>query len=272
VQVDGRVYAVPDDFVDRTLRVPLGSGFSLGGRKVILVDETPVPVVWLRELLELKATTGKPVGKGRAAEAVPGVVIFDGSEKLTLLVDGVLDEQEIVLQPYGGLLRRVRNVSGTAILETGRICIVLNPSDLIQSAKRKSGTPAPEPTPEPETRKKVVLLVEDNITTRIQEKRILDGAGYEVITAVDGVDALTKLGVHPVDAVVSDIVMPNMDGLLLTERIRENIKHRELPVILVTSLSSEEDKRRGMEAGANAYIPKPGFDQTVLLETLNRLM
>jgi two-component system chemotaxis sensor kinase CheA len=115
-------------------------------------------------------------------------------------------------------------------------------------------------------------LAEDSITTRTQEKRILEGAGYEVVTAVDGVDAYNKLGTRSFDGVVSDIMMPNMTGLTLTEKIRADKKYAELPIILVTSLASEEDKRRGMEAGANAYIPKPSFDQRLLLDCLARLI
>jgi len=107
---------------------------------------------------------------------------------------------------------------------------------------------------------------------RAMEKRILEEAGYDVVAAVDGMDALVALGRSTFAAVVSDIVMPNMDGLTLTARIRQEIRYKDLPIILVTSLSSDEDKRRGLEAGANAYIPKPSFDQRVLLETLKRLI
>jgi two-component system chemotaxis sensor kinase CheA len=93
-----------------------------------------------------------------------------------------------------------------------------------------------------------------------------------VVTAVDGRDALNELGLRPFSAVVSDIMMPNMDGLTLTSRIRQEPLYRDLPVILVTSLASDEDKQRGLEVGANAYIPKPSFDQRVLLDTLQRLI
>ena len=85
-------------------------------------------------------------------------------------------------------------------------------------------------------------------------------------------DGLSALGRRSFAAVVSDIMMPNMDGLTLTARIRQEPRYKNLPVILVTTLSSDEDKRRGLEAGANAYIPKPSFDQRVLLETLKRLI
>ena len=103
-------------------------------------------------------------------------------------------------------------------------------------------------------------------------KRILEGAGYEVVAAVDGLDAFNKLSARPFDGVVSDILMPNMDGLALTEKIRQDKKYKEMPIILVTSLSSEDDKRRGIEVGANAYITKPAFDQKVFLDTLKRLI
>jgi two-component system chemotaxis sensor kinase CheA len=93
-----------------------------------------------------------------------------------------------------------------------------------------------------------------------------------VVTAADGIDALDKLDQHLFSAVVSDIVMPNMDGLTLTSRIRQEPRYKYLPVILVTSLSSDEDKKRGLEVGANAYLPKPTFDQRVLLDTLRRLI
>ena len=120
--------------------------------------------------------------------------------------------------------------------------------------------------------KKLILYAEDAITTRTQIKRILESAGYEVVTAVDGADAFSRLGGRPFDAVISDVEMPNMDGLSLTARIRQDPAHRELPVILITSLASEADRRRGVEVGASAYITKGSFDQQVLLDTLRRLI
>lgn len=118
----------------------------------------------------------------------------------------------------------------------------------------------------------MLLLAEDSITTRTQMRRILEGAGYEVVTAVDGADALGKLPTRAFDALVSDIEMPNLDGLQLAARIRQDPRYKELPIILVTSLASEEDRRRGMEAGANAYITKGTFEQSALLEALGRLV
>jgi two-component system chemotaxis sensor kinase CheA len=200
------------------------------------------------------------------------IVLSIGEEKLGLFVDAVVDEQEIILKPLGAMLKRVRNVSGTTILGTGEVCVVLNPQDLIKSVWKRKVPVVYQQAVEEVPRKRVILLAEDSLTTRVQEKRILEGAGYEVIAAVDGLDAFNKLSTRPFDAVVSDVQMPNMDGLTLTAKIRQDKRYGELPVILVTSLSSEEDKRRGIEVGANAYITKPSFDQTVFLDTLRRLV
>ena len=97
-------------------------------------------------------------------------------------------------------------------------------------------------------------------------------AGYEVVVSVDGTDALQKLAAAEIDALVSDVEMPNLDDIGLTERLRANPEYEDLPIVLLTSLASDEDKMRGVEAGANAYITKSGFDQQVLLDTLERLL
>ena len=201
------------------------------------------------------------------------IVLQVGDERLGLRVDELLDEEEVVAKPLGAPLTRVRNISGLAILGSGEICAVLNHADLLRSAHKLATVPGETKTKRiAATAKTAILLVEDSALVRAMEKRILEDAGYEVVAAVDGVDALDALGRRPFAAVVSDILMPNMDGLTLTARIRQEPRYKDLPVILVTSLSSDEDKRRGLEVGANAYIPKPSFDQRVLLETLRRLI
>jgi two-component system chemotaxis sensor kinase CheA len=274
VAARGRSYAIPMEFVDTSLRVTPGNIFPLEGRSAIaLENKTAVWVADLADILELpKAETVQNDPKPAIAWK-PCVVLAVGSEKFGLFVDDLLDEQEVVLKPKNEILKRVRNVSDATILASGEICAVLNPNDMLRTVRKQSATDMRPPTDKKkEERKLSVLLVEDSITTRTQEKRILEGGGYEVVTAVNGLDALDKLAQRWFDAVVSDIMMPGMDGLALTATIRRDKKNKELPVILVTTLASDEDKRRGLEAGANAYIPKPSFDQKILLETLGRLV
>ncbi len=267
--VDNRLYGLPVEFVHTSRRVREGDIFTLEGRRAIMLDGQPVLVAHLADLLELA------VGKQElTADILACIVLQVGDERLGLLADDLPAEEEVVPKPLGAPLRRVRNVSALAMLGSGEVCAVLNPADLLRSAHKTGGerrgvelAVRSEATSRP-----VVLLVEDSALIRAMAKRILDDGGYEVVTAVDGVDALNLLGSRPFAAVVSDIMMPNMDGLAFTERLRAEPRYQDLPVILVTSLASEEDKRRGLNAGANAYIPKPSFDQRVLLDTLKRLI
>ena len=276
VQVAQWSYALPLEAVLKTSLVSPQSVFSIEGRPAMNQDGQPVPVAHLADLLQMPPAPLPPSSPTR--HLLPCILITIGTERLGLLVDALIDEQEVVLKPFGGMLRRVRNVSAATILSTGEICMVLNPKDLIKSAQKRGDVRAAiadrpsAGTGEEAERKKVLLLAEDSITTRTQEKRILESAGYEVVTAVDGADAFNKLGTRLFDAVVSDIEMPNMDGLTLTARIRQDTKYKELPIILVTSLASDEDRRRGSEMGANAYITKGTFEQKVLLDTLRRLV
>jgi two-component system chemotaxis sensor kinase CheA len=116
------------------------------------------------------------------------------------------------------------------------------------------------------------LIVDDSITTRTLEKSILEAMGYTVETATDGVDALSRLERTPFDLVLSDVQMPRMDGIELAKRVKASERHRGVPVVLVSSLNADEDKKRGLQAGADAYLGKSEFRQEALLETLARLL
>jgi len=267
IAANGRRYALPVEHVQFSRKVQLDALYTMEGRQTVSIDGRAVAVARLNDLLGYA-----DFGVRKGGDSAIICVLTVGEERFGLMVDEVVDELEVVLKPQSKLLKRVRNVSGATILDTGEVCMVLNPHDLLKTLRRESVAAAPVVEAAAAPAKKVLLLAEDSITTRTQEKRILEGAGYEVVTAVDGADAYNKLGTRSFDAVVTDILMPNMTGLVLTEKIRANKKYAELPIILVTSLASEADQRRGLEAGANAYISKPSFDQRVLLDCLKRLI
>lgn len=149
--------------------------------------------------------------------------------------------------------------------------MILNPPDLLKSLQKQTSVPSIK-LKKTVRRQPVILLVEDSIPVRTQEKRLLEKAGYEVVIAVDGLDGYKQLQTRDFDAVLSDVEMPHLDGLSLTATIRQHQKYNELPIILVTTLASDEDKKRGAEAGANAYIMKGKFNQDVLLEILEKLI
>lgn len=296
VAVNGIYYALPVEFVQTTRLVSQSDIFPLEGRETIVLDDHPVSVAKLENLLQInnKAwqlwnnkngerqgntnhNTSRPHLSSTNHKQMFCIILKIGEERLGLFVDALIDEQDVVLKPQSHLLKRVRNVAGATILGTGEVCMVLNPQDLIKSIRkqavsRTSLLSLTDAGSEAVTTKQVILLAEDSIATRTQEKRILEAAGYEVVTAVDGLDAYNKLKTRAFDAVVSDVQMPNLDGLELTAKIRQHREYSELPIILVTSLASDEDKKRGAEAGANAYITKGNFNQEVLLQTLSRLV
>jgi len=120
--------------------------------------------------------------------------------------------------------------------------------------------------------KRSILVAEDSITSRMLFKSILEGAGYRVQTAVDGSEAFAALRTGQFDLVVSDVEMPRMDGFELTRKIRSHKKYADIPVILVTGLETREDREKGIDAGANAYIVKSSFDQSNLLEVIRRMI
>ncbi|MFB2937694.1 response regulator [Aerosakkonemataceae cyanobacterium BLCC-F154] len=279
VSVDNISYAIPVEYVMMARLIAQEDIFPIEGQDTILVDYQPISVTHLADLLEINHQQGwgtLPLQQATAnSQHLPCIIIKVGDATLGLIVDALLDEQDVMLKPQGKLLKRVRNVSGATILGTGEVCMVLNPQDLIKSVRKqavsKVARRSVKSLPSVE-RKQAILLVEDSIAIRTQEKRILEGAGYEVVTAVDGMDALSKLKSRSYDAIVSDIQMPNLDGLSLTAKIRQHKEYSEIPIILVTSLASDEDKKRGAEAGANAYITKGTFNQQVLLDTLRRLV
>jgi two-component system chemotaxis sensor kinase CheA len=265
VRVGDRPYGLPIEFIYTSLRIREHDMFTLEGHPAIMLGGQALMAPRLAHLLA-------PPARKQIDETVC-IVIQVGDARLGLLVDELLGEDEVVGKPLGAPLRRVRNVSGLSILGSGEICAVLNPADLLRSAHKLAAEPASNKREQADPPVKAcILLVEDSALVRAMEKRVLEDAGYEVVAVADGLDALNALGLRTFAAVVSDITMPNMDGLTLTSRIRRESRYKELPVILVTSLASDDDKRRGLEVGANAYIPKLSFDQRVLLETLRRLM
>ena len=188
----------------------------------------------------------------------------------------MVGQQESVVKSLGKQLSRVRNVAGVTILGTGQVIMTLNSSDLVKSARGMAGrtsiTARISQAKVKEVAQPTILVVDDSLTTRNLEKNILETAGYETKVAADGVEALSVLQSDHCDLVVSDILMPEMDGFEFTAAVKADPNLREIPVILVTALESREDKERGIEVGADAYIVKSSFDQETLLDAVEQLI
>jgi two-component system, chemotaxis family, sensor kinase CheA len=270
VSVNQTPYAIPLDAIETMCLVSRKDLFKLEGRFTLNWQDQPIPVAWLSDVLEVSTQSAESQTANN--QALSCVILKVGKTYLGLMVDALLDQQTLVLKPQSKLLQRIRNVAGATLLGNGEICMVLNSQDLVKSVLKSSTSGAiAERITEVRTKTRI-LLVEDSIPIRTQVKRILESAGYDVTAAVDGLDGFNKLRAGQFDAVVSDVEMPNLTGLELTARIRQHGEYDELPVILVTTLAKEEDKRRGADAGANAYLTKGDFDQSLLLNTLRRLV
>ena len=270
IEVAGRRFVVPTAHVERVARVKAVEVRTVEGRETIALDGRAVARVRLADVLELPVVEGSDA----TTAIVPVVVMFAGDQRVAFAVDAVLDEQEVLVKRLGRPLLRVRNVSGATVLASGQVVPILNALDLLKSARRGGGAPARAAAPvrSPDLAKKMILVAEDSITSRMMIKSILESAGYRVQTAVDGMDAFTQVRAGRFDLVVSDVEMPRLNGFDLTARIRADKKLSDLPIVLVTALETREDRERGIDVGANAYLVKSSFDQDDLLDAVRRLV
>jgi two-component system chemotaxis sensor kinase CheA len=267
----GQVFAIPSAMVERSARLRGSDAASIHGRQVAIVDGHPLPVVELSEVLSQQRST-EPVVDWRSY-----FVLRRADVRVGVLVDRLIGEQELVVKRLGWPLNQLALIEGGAVLSSGQTVIILNPSDLLTSAweqlRNQSSTLRVEASNQPaERRKRRLLVVDDSLTTRTLERTIFEAAGYDVAVASDGIEALKRLHSETVDAIVSDVEMPRMDGFALTAAVRRDEATRHLPVILVTSLEAREHRERGVAVGADAYIVKSRFDQGQLLETVGRLV
>jgi two-component system chemotaxis sensor kinase CheA len=270
IQAGGLPYAVPLAAVEKLVPVRPDDIAVVEGKDAIRYQDRPLALARLVDVLKMPRTSEALAGDGK----LPAVILSGGGHRIAFLVDGLLGEQELVVKNLGRQLSRVPNVAGATILGTGQVVLILNAVDLVKSAQRTAGPSllvTQEDAAAPQERK-TILIVDDSITTRTLEKNILTTAGYNVVLALDGQEALSALAENPCDLVVSDLDMPRMDGFELTRQLKGDDRYRELPIILVTSLDSAEDKVKGIEVGADAYIVKGAFDQDSLLETIRQLV
>lgn len=266
LEAAGQQFVIPTANFLRVLRVEPAAVKNLGDKDSILFNERYVPVARLAQLLALEELPQTM----SASSFLNVAVVAHNTDVLPLIVDNVVDEHEVLVKSLGAPLEYVRNVAGVTILGSGKVVPVLNVADLVANAKGTTYQVNRGPRQAPSA--KHVLVVDDTLTARLMMKNILDGAGFLVETAGDGVEALDMLELRPYDLVITDLEMPRMTGFELTAAIRANDGLADMPVVIVTALATKEDRERGVDVGANAYFVKSSFDQSNLLEVVNRLI
>ncbi len=272
VRLGAQFFIIPTNSVEKAIRIRQPEIISVESKQMILLNNESVALVRLGDVL------GVPVRKARKNDEppIPGLIISMSGKRIAFMVDEILDEQEGLVKELGAPLIHVKNIAGVTILGSGMVVPILHIGELmdeaIHAATRLEVMDSAGQEEKVQLSQQVILIAEDSITSRSLLRNILESAGYMVKTAVDGFEAFQFLQKEAVDLVVSDVEMPRMNGFELTARIREHVEMAEIPVILVTALDTADDRKKGMEAGANAYIIKSDFEQSNLVETVHRLI
>jgi two-component system chemotaxis sensor kinase CheA len=264
----GRRYAVPRHAVLTAVALDEENTLHAGGH-MVRVGSQAVPLSSLAGTL----------GAGAEESGHSAIVLSGLARSHAFRVDSLAGQRDVVIKGLGELLPRLDVVAGAGIEADGSVLLVLDPAGLMESARRAQIPAANVPDaggrtiPEEEiAAPRSVLVVDDALAVRELQRAILQRAGYQVRTASDGVEALALLAEQPSDLVITDVEMPRLDGFALTEAIRAQPGVRHAAVLILTSRGSDEDRRRGLEAGADGYIVKSSFDQAALLDAVERLL
>lgn len=262
--LDEQKFIFASENIVRVMTIAKESIKDIEGKEMIVYEHHVVPFYHLSTLLERSL----PIN---ASSDLAVVVIKYANEMLAVGVDRVEYEEEVMVKSLGKQLTRVHAISGVSLLASDVPALILNISDIFKSLgsviKRVVA-----PKKEIIKKKSKILVADDSPTTLALLQNILEMVGYDVTVAVDGLQAFEIFKKESFDLLVSDVDMPRMSGFELTEAIRADAHMPELPVILVTSLESPEDKERGMIAGANAYLVKSTFEQSNLIENIQRFI
>lgn len=245
----------------RTVRVVAADLARSSERDAIVHAGEVVPFAPLAALLRRKPATSP-----RTAEIA--VIVEAGGRTAAIAVDRLLGAASVVLHALPAVMAADPVIAGASLDAEGNPQVVLDPEALVAAASTRRGTAASPPSRRPAP----VLVVDDSLTTRMLEQAILEAAGYDVDLAVSAEDALVHAQRRRYGLFIVDVEMPGMNGFEFTARTRADAQLRDTPVILVTSLASPEDRQRGRDAGASAYIVKGEFDQRQLLQTIRGLL
>jgi two-component system sensor histidine kinase and response regulator WspE len=269
-EVAGEAYAFPLLRIDRILRVPARDVQTLGTVQYFVLEGANVSLVSTQQVLGFGSELP-------SVNEVCVVVIGDRTRRYGLAVDRFLGEHDLVVRPLDPRLGKVQDIAAAAILVDGAPALILDVDDLVRSidklahAGRIDKLTARSDGQGGKPRKRV-LVVDDSITVREVERQLLVNRGYEVDVAVDGIDGLNSIRSSRYDLVVSDIDMPRLSGLELVRAIKQDPKLGATPIIIVSYKDREEDRMRGLDAGANYYLTKSSFHDETLVRAVEDLI
>jgi len=271
VKTSEQQFIIPSYVFERVIRVKNTEISTVESRKSIRYNNETLAISFLSDVLKIPSAKKRNLSE----DYFQTIILCFSQKKMAFVVDEIVGEHEGLVKDLGLQLSRVTNISGATILGSGRVVPILNPSELMDSVTQANSSldyAYKTPGKSEDVIQKRILVAEDSITVRTLLRNFIESAGYFVKTTVDGMEAFEVIQHDSFDLIVSDVEMPRMNGFELTAKIRENSDHANLPVILVTALETAEDKQRGMEVGANAYITKSNFEKSNLIDTIQRLL
>jgi two-component system chemotaxis sensor kinase CheA len=245
------------DAIERVLLVGPSDLGTVAGHVTVCVDGDQIPFAPLAQIV---GASGSP----RPSETAVALLVASGGRRAALAVDEVLGEQAIVVSSLGRRMSTAPHIAGAAVLDDGRVVAVLQPAHLVGTA------PVPEEAKGPSPKR--IVVADDSLGTRSAVKAILEIAGFVVLPAADGEEALALARDPGCDLVVTDVQMPRLDGVSLTRRLRADPKLSHVPVVLVTSLDAPEDRAAGLAAGADGYLVKRDVQRGKLLDLVRQLL
>ena len=266
VEVAGEPYAFPLSRIDRSLMIPKSQIELVEGRQFFRLDKESIGLVAAHQVLELEETDS-------GGEELAVIVISDRMNRYGLVVDRFLAERELVIRPLDPRLGKLPDISAAAVMTDGSPVLIVDVEDMVRSIdnllsggrlRKISRAAAKVPAKAPRR----ILVVDDSITVREVERKLLESAGYEVAVAVNGMDGWNAVRTSPYDLVITDVDMPRMNGIELVSHIKRDPGLKNLPVMIVSYKDREEDRLRGLEAGANFYLTKSSFHDETLLSAV----
>ena len=268
VDIGGEPYAFPLTRIDQILRCQHADIRSVEGRQYVDRGGVSIGLVLAPQILGLEPSAPPP-----SADALSVVVISDHGQQFGVIVDAFLGERDLEVRPLDPRLGAVPDINSASLLENGDPVLIIDVEDLVRSIDtlltgRRLKRVEYVPTPEQPSRRKRILVVDDSITVRELERQLLLSHGFAVEVAVDGMDGWNALREGQYDLVVSDVDMPRLDGIGFVSLIKADPERKDIPVVIVSYKDREEDRLRGLEAGANRYLTKASFHDETFLQTI----
>ncbi len=270
VEIDGEPYAFPLARIERCVKMSPDEIRTVEDRQYFKSDNVNISLVGIRDVLALDSVPN-------LSQEINVVIISDRMNTYGLVVDKFLGESDLVVRPLDARLGKVPNLSAVAVMMDGTPVLIFDVEDLIRSVdnlsdKKQSFSKITPTETDENIRRKRILVADDSITVREKERSLLENKGYHVETAVDGMDAWRLLNIADYDMILSDIDMPRMNGIDLVRRVRQDPRFKSVPVVIVSYKDTEEDRLKGLEAGANYYLRKRSFDDNSLIQAVMDLI